>query len=60
MCVVCYVAYDAHLANYRRGVYTVLVGIPERKRTLRRPRSGLEDKTDMDLQEMGSERHGLG
>ena len=43
----------------RRGVYTVLVGIPEGKRTLERPRSGLEDNIEMDLQEMGSERHGL-
>jgi len=44
----------------RRSVYTVLVRIPEGKRTLGRPRSGLEDKTVLDLQEMGSERHGLG
>jgi len=43
----------------RRGVYTVLVGIPEGKRTLGRPRSGLEDNIEMDLQEMGSGRHGL-
>jgi len=28
-------------------------GIPEGKRTLGRPRSGLEDKIEMDLQEMG-------
>jgi hypothetical protein len=44
----------------RRGVCTVLVGIPEGKRSLVRPRNGLEDKIEMDLQEMGSERHGLG
>jgi hypothetical protein len=43
----------------RRGVYTVLVGIPEGKRTLGRPRGGLEDNIEMDFQEMGSERHGL-
>jgi hypothetical protein len=43
----------------RRGVYTVLVGIPEGKRTLGRPRIGLEDNTEMDLQGMGSARHGL-
>jgi len=44
----------------RRGVCTVLVGISEGKRSLVRPRNGLEDKIEMDLQEMGSERHGLG
>ena len=43
----------------RRGVYTVLMGIPEGKRTLGRPRGGLTDNIEKDFQEMGSERHGL-
>ena len=37
----------------RRGVYRVLVGKPEGKRPLRRPRHRLEDKSKMDLQEVG-------
>jgi len=36
----------------RRGVYRVLVGKPERKRPLGRPRHGWED-IKMDLQEVG-------
>jgi hypothetical protein len=36
-----------------RGVYRVLVGKPEGKRTLRRPRLRWEDKFKMDLQEVG-------
>jgi hypothetical protein len=36
-----------------RGVYRVLVGKPEGKRPLRRPRSRLEDNIKMDLQEVG-------
>ena len=36
-----------------RGVYRVLVGKPEGKRTLRRPRSRWEDNIKMDLQEVG-------
>jgi len=35
--------------------YSVLVGIPERKRPLGRPRSRWEDNIKMDLQEMGRE-----
>ena len=38
-----------------RGVYRVLVGKPERKRPLRRPRRRWEDNIKMDLQEMGCE-----
>jgi hypothetical protein len=36
-----------------RGVYRVLVGKPEGKRPLRRPRLRLEDNTKMYLQEVG-------
>ena len=37
----------------RRGVYRVLVGKPERKRPLGRPRRRWEDNIKMDLQELG-------
>ena len=37
----------------RRGVYCVLVGKPEGKRSLGRPRRRCEDKSKMDLQELG-------
>jgi hypothetical protein len=37
-----------------RGVYRVLVGKPEGKRPLGRPRHRLEDYIKMDLQEVGS------
>ena len=37
----------------RRGVYSVLVGKPERKRPLGRPRSRWEDNIKMDLHEVG-------
>jgi hypothetical protein len=36
----------------RRGVYRVLVGKPEGKRRLGRPRSGWEDNFKMDIQEV--------
>jgi hypothetical protein len=36
-----------------RGVYGVLVGKPERKKRLRRPRHRWEDYIKMDLQEVG-------
>jgi hypothetical protein len=36
-----------------RGVYSVLVGRPEGKRPLGRPRRGLEDNIKMDLREIG-------
>jgi len=39
----------------RRGVYRVLVGIPEGKRPLGRPRRRWEDNIKMDLQEVGCE-----
>jgi len=37
----------------RRGVYTVLVGKPEGKRPLGRPRRRWEGDIKMDLQEVG-------
>ena len=37
----------------RRGVYWVLVGKPERKRPLNRPRHRWEDSIKMDLPEVG-------
>ena len=37
----------------RRGVYRVLVGKPEGKKPLRRPRRRWEDNIKMDLQEVG-------
>jgi len=37
----------------RRGVYRVLVGKPEGKRPLERPRRRWEDNIKMDLQEVG-------
>jgi hypothetical protein len=36
-----------------RGVYRVLVGRPERKRPLGRPRRRWEDNIEMDLRELG-------
>jgi hypothetical protein len=36
-----------------RGVYRILVGIPEGKRPLGRPRLKWEDNIKMDLQEAG-------
>ena len=36
-----------------RGVYKVLVGKPERKRPLGRPRRRWEDNIKMDLEEVG-------
>jgi hypothetical protein len=37
----------------KRGVYRVLVGKPERKRQLGRPRRRWEDNIKMDFQEVG-------
>jgi hypothetical protein len=37
----------------KKGVYRVLVGKPEGKRPLGRPRRRWEDKIKMDLQEVG-------
>ena len=37
----------------RRGVYRVLVGKPEGKRPLERPKCRWEDNNKMDLQEVG-------
>jgi len=43
----------------RRGVYRVLVGKPEGKITLGRPRRRWEDNMKMDLQEVGCRGYGL-
>jgi hypothetical protein len=37
----------------RRGVFRVLVGKPERRRKLQRPRRRWEDNIKMDLRELG-------
>jgi hypothetical protein len=37
----------------RRGVYRILVGKPEEKKPLGRPRHSWEDTIKMDLQEVG-------
>jgi hypothetical protein len=44
-----------HVASMgeRRGVYRVLVGRPEGKRPLGRPKRSWEDDIKMDLQEVG-------
>jgi hypothetical protein len=49
--------YEGHLARKgeRRGVHRVLVGKPEGKRTLGRPRRRWEDSTKMDLHKLGCE-----
>jgi hypothetical protein len=44
----------------RRCAYWVLVGKPEGKRTLGRPRRRWEDNIKMDLQKMGWKEHGQG
>ena len=36
-----------------RGVHKILVGKPERKRPLGRPRRRLEDNIEMDIEEVG-------
>jgi hypothetical protein len=43
----------------RRGVYRVLVGKPEIKRPLRRPKCMWEDNIKRDLQEVGCGGYGL-
>jgi hypothetical protein len=43
----------------RRSVYRVLVGKPERKRPIGRPRRRWEDYIKMDLQEVGVWGYGL-
>jgi hypothetical protein len=42
----------------RTGIYRVLVGKPEEKRPLGRPRCRCEDTIKLDLQEVCSEGHG--
>jgi hypothetical protein len=45
-----------HRGGEGRGVYTVLVGRPEGKRLLRRPRRRCEDNIKMDLREVVLDR----
>ena len=47
--------WGGHVARMedKRGVYRVLVGKPEGKRPLGKPRRRWEDNTKMDLQEVG-------
>ena len=49
------VRWAGHIAlmGERRGVYRVLLGKPEGKRSLGRPRRRWEDNIKMDLQEVG-------
>jgi hypothetical protein len=47
-----WVGYVACMGD-RKGIYRVLVGKPEGKRPLGRPRCRLEDNIKMDLQEVG-------
>ena len=47
-----WVGHGAHMGE-RKGVYRVLVGKPEEKRPLGRPRLRWEDNIKMDLQEVG-------
>jgi hypothetical protein len=44
---------DVARVGERRDVYSVLVGKPDVKRPLRRPRPRWEDNNKMDLQEVG-------
>jgi hypothetical protein len=44
-----------HVERKRRGSYRVLVGKPDGKRPLRRPRHRWEDNMKMDLKEIGRE-----
>jgi hypothetical protein len=50
-----YMSWEGHVARVGegRGVYRVLVGRPECKRPLGRPRRRWEDNTKMDLREIG-------
>ena len=45
--------FSAYGGEERRGVYRVLVGRPEGKKPLERPRRRWEDNIKMDLQEVG-------
>jgi hypothetical protein len=49
------IKWEGHVARIgeRRSVYRVLVGKPEEKRPLGRPRPRWEDNIKMDLQEVG-------
>ena len=53
--------WEGHIVRMgeKRGVYRVLVGNPEGKRPLWRPRRRLEDNIKMDLQDVGCGGYGL-
>ena len=53
--------WEGHVARMgkRRGVYRVLMGKPEGKRPLGRPRRRWEDNIGMDLREVGRGGYGL-
>jgi hypothetical protein len=53
--VIIIMGWVGHVARMgeERGVYRILLGIPEGKRPLGRPRSRWEDNIRMDLQEVG-------
>jgi len=53
-----WVGHVVHMEK-KRGVYSVLVGKPERKKPLGRPRHRWEDNIKMDLQEVGCRVYGL-
>jgi len=53
-----WIGHVAH-AGEMKNIYTVLVGKPEGKRPLRRPRCSWEDNIVMDLREIGLEWCGL-
>jgi hypothetical protein len=47
------VGHVARKGGERRGIFRLLVGKPERKRLLGRPRCRWDDNIKMDLQEVG-------
>jgi hypothetical protein len=55
------IGWTGHVARIRssRGAYRVLVGKPERRGSLGRPRRSWVDNMKMDLQKVGREGHGL-
>ena len=53
-----WVGHLAHMGEWK-GVYRVLVGKPEGKKTLGRPRHRWEGNIKMDLQEVGCGGYGL-
>jgi hypothetical protein len=50
---------ECNMYGARRGAYRVLVGKPEGKRPLGRPRHRWEDNIKINFQEVGLEGHGM-